>query len=150
MRNNFTYNWMFLVELPDNKHTKYDWYQPHLQLSILKKTLGLKLLAATAPRIFVFAQGRLSSGDSVPLKGIWFEGATAGELTFSPTLPSSLWASMAAFNQVPKRCLCSMRCLFNACPRVRLPAWTPTHMDKHPQLLLSEVCQSDTVLQWYW
>lgn len=38
--------------------------------------------------MFYFAQGR-SSGLSVPLKGIRFEGATAGELTYSPALPFS-------------------------------------------------------------
>ncbi len=82
--------------------------------------------------LFCFAQGRLS-GVSVPLKGIRFEGATAGELTFSPALPFSLRASMAAFNQVPRPCLCSMWCLCNSCPHVRLLSCTPTHTNKHPQ-----------------
>lgn len=103
-------------------------------------------------------RGRLL-GVSVPLKGIWFEGATTGELTFSPALPFSLWASMAAFNQVPQRCLCSMWCLCNGCPRVRLLSCTPTRRDKHPQLRLSGACCSNAALFlfervvvfcWYW
>lgn len=82
-----------------------------------------------------------------------------GELTFSPALPFSLWASMAAFNQVPQRCLCSMWCLCNGCPRVRLLSCTPTRRDKHPQLRLSGACCSNAALFlfervvvfcWYW
>ena len=76
-------------------------------------------------------RGRFS-GVSVPLKGIPFEGAMAGELTFSPALPFSLWDSVAAFNQVPLRCLCSMWCLCNGCPRVQLLSCTPTQIHKHP------------------
>lgn len=38
-----------------------------------------------------------------------------------------------------KRCLCSMWCLCNCCPRVQRLSCTPTHTDKHPRLRLSKV-----------
>lgn len=113
-RNNFAYNCAFVV-----KRALITEQPSAAPVSLIcmcdevsrEKGTGRDLFVPGVRRacfvLFCSARGRLSGG-SVPLKGIRFEGATAGELTFSPALPFSLRASVAAFNQVPQPCLCSM------------------------------------------
>lgn len=96
--------------------------------------------------MFCFAQ-RVVVGCSLKGNHIWGSDSRGADLLPRSTFYFfSSWLSMAAFNQVPQPCLCSMWCLCNGCLRMRWLLCTPTLTHKHPQPCLRRVCQSNILL----